>query len=107
MECGSALRNCSERLGRFRTRLEQHGLAVESEALILESLASACERTAERLCEAAGELAASDTPNEGLHFLVPLTSLTARLLGIAESRARILRTLLDVPDQYIHQADQI
>lgn len=96
IECGSALRNCSGKLGRFRTRLEQHGLAVGSEASILKSLASACEQTSERLCEAGGELAASDTPDEDLGSLVPLTRLTTRLLSIAESRAKMMVSILDV-----------
>lgn len=101
VECGSALRGCSGRLDRFRARLRECGLTAESEALILESLASACEQTADRLCEAAGELASSSTPDEVLHMLAPLTRLTTRLLNIAERRARMLTSLLEVPAQHV------
>jgi hypothetical protein len=106
LECGSALRSCAGRLGRFRIRLEKLGLDSETQASNMKSLALSCEEVSDRLCEAAGELAGSDAPEDVLRSLVPLTRVTTRLLSIAEDRAKRMTSLLEGADRTACQTGQ-
>jgi hypothetical protein len=70
----------------------------------MSSLADTCDRSADRLCQAAGALAASDAPGRMLPALLPVLRWTQRLLTIAERRAAGMISILSAP-QELPQSD--